>query len=821
MLLEKYNRKRVFTKTPEPRGQIQPSRGALKFVIQKHQASRLHYDFRLEMEGVLKSWAVPKGLSLNPADKRLAMMTEDHPMAYRTFEGTIPEDEYGGGDVIVWDEGTYEADGTSNCEDSETKMLAGLAKGDMKFTLYGSKIQGSYALIKMKGRQENAWLLIKHKDEFVSDRDITADQTSARSNKALGDEPHSKIYIGGNRRQAAPKTSPKPKINKASKNMPHNIRPMLATLTNEPFDNPDWLYEIKWDGYRAVAEVEDGAVKLYSRTGQPFEHRYPAVVAALTKLQHNGVLDGEIVSLDNTGKSHFQYLQNYDRDKQGKLQYRVFDLLYLDGEDLRQLPLIERKKKLQNLLPGKSIIQYSDHVTGKGLQFFEQATKQGLEGIMAKDGRSVYETGRRSESWLKIKTHQRQEAVICGFTAPQGSRKYFGSLILGVYEHKKLRYVGHTGTGFNQQSLKYIYDHLVRLETDDSPFEKPPKTNAPVTWVKPKLLAEVEFSEWTADGQMRHPSFQGLREDKPAEAVTQEKPVTHMEAKLTNLDKIYWPKEKITKGDLIEYYKSVSSIILPYLENRPQSLHRHPNGITAESFFQKNITVKVPEFVETVKLQLETEKRAINSIVCNNEQTLLYLANLGCIEINPWNARVGQLEYPDWGVIDLDPEQIGFDKVVEAARVTHKILENIDVPSYPKTSGKTGLHIFIPLGGKYTHDQAKQFIELVVTLVHHRLPQTTSLERSPDKRKKRIYLDYLQNRIGQTLAAPYSVRPWPGATVSTPLLWREVTKGLDPKRFTIKTLPARLQKLGDIWQPVIGKGINLKQALAKLEASLK
>jgi bifunctional non-homologous end joining protein LigD len=817
MGLQQYQQMRRFNETPEPKGQQsrqgQPA-GSLRFVIQKHQATRLHYDFRLEMEGVLKSWAVPKGPSLNPKDKRLAMMTEDHPIDYRKFEGTIPEGNYGAGEVIVWDEGTYEAEGSRGRKDSEQKMLAGLKAGQMTFVMQGKKINGLFSLVKLKRGEANAWLLVKKSDEFASTEDVTQDMSSVLSDKYLSDK----------------------KPGKRGKDaMPHQIKPMLATLVAEPFDDKDWIFELKFDGYRAIAEVDTGNVQLYSRNLQPFSERYLEVVEALQAIKQTVVLDGEIVVVDDSGKTSFQALQNYRKTKQGQLRYYVFDLLYLDGRDLRNLPLLQRKQLLRGIIPPRSIIQYSDHVTEEGQTFFAAAKKQGLEGIIAKNSQSVYRVGVRCEDWLKIKTHRRQEAVIAGFTEPRNSRKFFGSLVLGVYdEEKNLVYVGHTGTGFNHASLKDIYAKLMRLRQKQSPFARAPKTNMPVTWVKPELVCEVEFTEWTEDGLMRHPSFQGLRIDKPAQQVVREKEVATEQAIdhtinhsltmpfiPTNLQKIYWPKERYTKGQLINYYQAISKVILPYLKDRPQSLHRHPNGINGESFFQKNITTKVPEFVQTTKLVLETEKKSITSILCNNQETLLYLANLGCIEINPWNSKVKKIDYPDWAVIDLDPGKIGFDKVIETAIETRKLLDKIDVPSYPKTSGKTGLHIFIPMGAKYDYDQVKQFVEILVKLINTKLPKTTSVERSPSKRTRLIYLDYLQNRIGQTLAAPYSVRPWPGATVSAPLQWKEVKRGLDPAKFTMKNIFKRLDKLGDLWQPVIGTGIDLQAALNNLSKLVK
>jgi bifunctional non-homologous end joining protein LigD len=500
---------------------------------------------------------------------------------------------------------------------------------------------------------------------------------------------------------------------------------------------------------------------------------------------------------------------------------------------------------LKGILPANSIVRFSDHVPEKGEDLFRAARKQGLEGIMGKDGASPYLPGVRSGAWLKIKTSLRQEAVIAGFTEPRGSRKKFGALVLGVYSGKDLIYIGHTGTGFDQKSIAEMYAQLKPLITKNSPFKTAPKTNMPVTWVEPKLVGEIKFSEWTEGGNMRQPVFLGLRTDKAAREVVKEEPedagaaikeeeevsreprrrgnsrqesaATDSGLKLSHLDKIYWPEEGYTKGDLIDYYRTVSKTILPHLLDRPESMNRHPNGIKWENFFQKNIQGEVPPFVKTVKIRSESEERTINWLICENQETLLYMANLGCIELNPWNARYQNPDRPDYLVIDLDPDDSNtFDDVIKTALLTKKILDKAGAASYIKTSGKSGLHIAVPLRAKYTQEAARQFGEIIANLVHAAFPEKTSVIRDPKKRKGRIYVDFLQNRIGQTIAAPYSVRPWPGATVSAPLKWSEVKKGLLPSKFTIKTMPARIKKMGDLWCPITGKGADLEAALRKL-----
>jgi bifunctional non-homologous end joining protein LigD len=826
--LTEYERKRRSGETPEPFGGRSEGK-ALRFVVQKHQASRLHYDFRLELDGVLKSWAVPKGPSLDPEVKRLAMMVEDHPYDYKDFEGTIPAGNYGAGAVMVWDEGTYISAETDDPEAGRKKLKAGLQKGDLKFILHGQKLSGEFVLARMnRGESGNEWLLMKKRDNFATSEDVTTQDRSIKTGRSIEEIADEESL----RKDPSPRPREKVKtlkrlLSDAPKApMPQGVRPMLATLSPEAFEREGWIYEVKWDGYRAVAEVRGDTVRLYSRNLLDFNEKYPAIVKGLEGFGHEAVLDGEVVAVDESGRSSFQLLQQFHQTGRGNLLYYVFDLLHLDGHDLTGLPLMRRKEILERLLPiGR--VRYSEYISGDGLAFYEAARGQGLEGIMAKEGESTYRPGRRTKSWLKVKTHRRQEAVIAGFTAPRGSRKRLGALVLGVYEDDELTYIGHTGGGFNERSLREIYEQLRPLERSDSPFRVIPKTNAPVTWVEPRLVAEVSFQEWTADGHMRQPIFIGLRLDKDPREVRREgveeavvskgdKQTTLIDGhavRLTHQDKVYWPRDGYTKGDLVAYYREIAPVILPYLQGRPESLHRHPDGIEGESFFQKDVDHQPPDWVRTEEIYSESNKKDINYLVCEDEASLAYLANLGCIELNPWHSRVGKLERPDYLLIDLDPEEIGFDEVVRVAQTIHRILERAEVASYPKTSGATGLHICVPLGANYDYDQAKQFAQLIATLAHAELPETTSLERSPKKRQGKVYLDYLQNRYGQTMAAPYCVRPRPGAPVSTPLAWKEVKKGLDPAKFTIRTIHTRLEKKGDLWEPVLGPGVDLAKAL--------
>ncbi len=618
---------------------------------------------------------------------------------------------------------------------------------------------------------------------------------------------------------------------------------MLAELTNDVFSNDDWIFEIKWDGYRAVAEIEEGEVNLHSRNNISFNQKYFPIVETLKAFDTNIILDGEVVIVDDFGKSSFQLLQNYQKSGKGKLAYYVFDILHLNGYDLTNLPLIKRKEILKQILPDDlKNIRFSDHIVGDGENFYKVAVERGLEGILAKRINSKYQLGKRSKDWLKIKTRKRQEAVICGFTQPKGSRDKFGSLVIGVYDEGELIYIGQAGTGFTDQSLKDIYSKLKPFITDKSPFKKKIETNTPVTWVKPKYICDVEFMEWTEEGLMRAPVFMGLKEDKNLDDVIKEESpdengdeelitnkstmdkeikIGGKKLKLTNLNKIYFPDEGYTKGDLIEYYKNVSQYILPYLKGRPESLNRHPNGINGESFYQKDVKTQPPDWVHVEKIYSEHNEKDINYLVCNDEATLIYLANLGCIEINPWFSRVENLDNPDYLVIDLDPEDISFDKVVEAAIAVKEVLDAAGAKSYCKTSGATGLHIYVPLAAKYNYDVARDFAHLVAQFAHHKVRAFTSLERSPSKRQKKVYLDFLQNRPGQTLAAPYSVRPRLGAPVATPLKWEEVKIGLDPKNYTIKNTLERLGKIGDIFKDVLGKGIDIGKCISKLEAYSK
>jgi bifunctional non-homologous end joining protein LigD len=855
MALTKYKEKRNFKESPEPTGG-KADFEKLRFVVQKHDASRLHYDFRLEMEGVLKSWAVPKGPSTDPEVKRLAMMVEDHPYDYRNFEGIIPSG-YGAGTVIVWDEGFYElADAHGKEEKTQHKeLLNGINAGKLHFVLHGKKLKGEYALVKTHGRDENAWLLFKVKDKYVSKEDITLKDKSVISKRTLAqiEKTKTKFYEAKRVKESGSRAK-----------FPVKVSPMLATLVDKPFDKEGWQYEIKWDGYRVVAFCNKSKVALKSRNDKSLNEKFYPVYKAVQDWKINAVVDGEVVVLDENGKSNFGALQNWRSDADGELYFYVFDILWLNGKDLMQIPLSERRNLLKPMIPENSIIRISENFEVNGIEFFETAKKMGLEGIIAKKSDSTYSPGNRSKEWLKVKANKRQEMVIGGYTKNDDSSKSFSSLLLGVFEKGKLVYAGKVGTGFNDKQQIEMLKQFKPYLADSPPFKELPDINkrsrfrpnpphANAMWMKPALVCEVSFTEMTTDGIMRHPSFEAMRIDKNAEDVTREKAldtskiISKKKAKsktilrpagkkdrktflnptdvkqvrelvghninFSNLNKIYWPKEKITKRDMLNYYYQVAPFILPYLKDRPQSMNRHPNGITGESFYFKDVTGTAPEWVETIKYKSPSDNRVRKYLVAKNEASLLYMANLGCIEMNPWHSKVETEDYPDWCIIDLDPADNTFNQVIEAAKVTKDILESMGVTGYPKTSGSTGIHIYIPLGAKYTYEQSKEFARVIATLVQRVIPEYTSIERIVNARSGKMYIDFLQNRPQATIAAPYSLRPKPGATVSMPLHWAEVKKGLKMSDFTIYNAIDRIKNEGDIFKPVLGKGVNLEKII--------
>ncbi len=823
MSLAIYKKKRDFKSTPEPRSvKATGKKAKLSFVVQKHNATRLHYDFRLEMEGVLKSWAIPKGPSMVAGEKRLAIMVEDHPLPYGRFYGEIPEGNYGAGTVEIWDKGTYKP--VTETEDPEKNLLEMLGKGDIKFSLNGTYLKGRFAIFHLKDTEKgNEWMLVKKADEFAED---IFDIESIPPLKSK-----------------ASKTGKAVKVNSAEPFPDPLPRPMLAKLKGEVMDHPSWIYEMKLDGFRILCSVRDGKVELVSRNGNSYTKQFRTLLDDLGKIEENLVIDGEVVVEDSKGRSNFQLLQNHITEGKGALKYYVFDMLYLKGHSIMNFPLLKRKELIDAFF-GKydftKVIKL-DFRVGNGRDLFQSLSRKGFEGIIAKDPDSAYMPGKRPDSWLKIKSTLTQEGVICGYTLPQGSRKYFGSVILGMYEGKTLKYIGNCGTGFSETSLKHLYQKFEPLKRPECPFSEVPRLSyskgRPV-WLKPGLVATVKFMEWTRDGILRLPVFIGLREDKdPGEVVNEMKTLSKeqvinnpmeekekivalsgQKVKLTHLTKIYWPGEGYTKGDLIAYYQNISRYILPYLKDRPQSLNRHPHGIEGESFYHKDMDPgQIPKWIRTVKMESKSHTEGIDYLICNDVATLVFMANLGCIEINPWHSTYRKPEHPAYMILDLDPGDNPFKDVVNTALVIKELCDEINIACYCKTSGATGLHVYIPLGTRYDYDQVRTFAEILAILSHKRLPSVTSIERIVSKRKDKVYIDFLQNRKGQTIAAPYSVRPRAFATVSTPLNWKEVNHRLSPEMFTIRNIEKRLAKTGDLWKPVLQAGISLTKALKAIE----
>lgn len=828
MSLKTYEKKRNFDATPEPKAEIAGQSEISRFVVQRHDASRLHYDLRLEMGGVLKSWAVPKGPSMNPADKRLAIHTEDHPVKYLDFEGTIPKGNYGAGEMKIWDRGTFTA------AKGEADLKKQYAKKDLKICFNGKKLKGNFALVQAKSMEkENHWLLIKKKDDFAVALYYDAEALAEQSDTALPD----------------------------SMSLKELVKPMLADKAEKSFDGKDWIYEIKWDGYRALANIEEGAVQLYSRNGHSFNRKFEPVVDELQKVPYNVIFDGEIVALNTKGIPDFQLLQDYPGGKDAELRYYIFDLLYLNGHSIMHLPLGDRKNLLEELLDQIPGLPFCEHVDATGKEFFEVAVQNGYEGIIAKKMDSKYYPGTRSKNWLKIKARESQEALICGYT--EGER-VFGSLILGVYEGNELDYIGNCGTGFDGDTQKELMRKMQALSRNKSPFsEKINLKGRKAHWVKPELICEVFYSEWTNSGNLRHPVFKGLRNDKmPSEIKKtgsvkvdrkskkgrnsssqkekrEEEPledkrvgkvaaspnkrefleVEGISVPVSNLDKVLWPEEGYTKFDLINYYLEISETILPYLKDRPQNMNRHPDGIDSEGFYQKDSGDILPDWIETIGIYSESSNREIEYMLCQKTASLLYMANLGCIEINPWNSRTATMDNPDYTVIDLDPApKTTFEEVIEATLAVKEVLDMAGLKGYCKTSGSRGMHVYLPLAAKYNYDEARDFTKLLCHYVQEMLPKLTTLERSKKKRNGRIYLDYLQNRPGQTLAAAYCLRPKKGATVSAPLMWDEVSSKLDMREFNIETMPERIKnQKGEPFKGVLGKGINIEKALTALE----
>ena len=921
--LTEYRRKRDFARTQEPSGDTTESplrAGKFRFVIQKHAASHLHFDLRLELDGVMKSWAVPKGPSLDPSVKRLAMQVEDHPIDYNTFEGTIPKGEYGGGTVMLWDRGTYTADAATAPGEEEDAIRQGLARGDLKITFHGARLHGSFALVRMKFSRDRSssskpqWLLIKHRDKFASDEDVVAENmTSVESGRTMDEIASGKSRVWrSNRASNDPvvKTRLAKKVVAASSAPTPSfgsLEPMYASIGTEiPGDG--WTFEPKYDGIRVLAFTTAADVKLITRNGKDKAAQFPEVVAALKKLASETkrafLLDGEIVALIDGKPARFQELQSRMHVKEPRMIERLststpaaivlFDIL-VDGDDaLITKPWTERRARLLKLVGKRtaSHLWVTESIEGDGKKMLKRARRQGWEGIIAKRMDSTYEPGKRPRSWLKLKIEFREEFVVGGYTDPRNAREHIGALLLGYFDRNRFIYAGHTGGGFTRQGLSDMYKRLKPLERKTSPFEETPKTNEKAHWVKPEVVVEVKFSEWTADRRLRQPIFVGLRDDKDAKDVeieaasVQRKPVRKGVAasrdtrvkvparakgatktsvaksgrttdvnigrsratsaatlprvdksglleqlssiekargdgaldfgggkklKVSNLDKVFFPTGKYTKGDVMRYYTRIADLILPTIQDRPLVLKRFPNGIDGESFYQQKASESTPPDVRVEVITTDGGDKQPR-IIGGDLLTLLYTVQLGAISVDPWHSRVPSLEYADYTIIDLDPgPRANFARVVQAARWAKEVIDGFGLHAAIKTSGSTGLHIYLPLPPNTPNEAATLVAQMIATKVVDAHPKEATIERSVKARgAATVYVDYLQNIQGKTVAGPYCVRAKPGAPVSTPLKWTELTDDLDPREFHLGNAAERFEKVGDIWNEAMRKKNSLR-----------
>ena len=846
MALKEYRRKRDFRASPEPKGKRPPKQG-WSFVVQKHDASRLHYDFRLELDGVLLSWAVPKGPSLDPAVKRLAVHVEDHPVEYGGFEGSIPAGEYGGGTVMLWDRGTWEPEKDA-CADYE--------RGRLHFVLHGQRLHGGWVLARTSGASSDGgrnWLLIKRRDKYAS----TADVTEKYMRSVTTDRTMDEIAAGKRKAKTKPAArkksshAAKPKRNRSPGNalaqMPTYIEPQLATLIDRAPDGDEWVNEIKYDGYRMIAYLADGEVKMISRNRNDWSDRMSSLLPHIARLPaEQAILDGEVVVLDDRGLSHFQLLQNaFKEGNDRELQYVVFDLLYFDGEDLRSQPLEARKNRLSPLLKNKTggALSYSDHVVGRGAEFFDEARRAGLEGIISKRRDRPYQSGRGLD-WLKAKCKQEQEVVIGGFTAPRGNRNALGALLVGVRDPKRgLVYAGRVGTGFSVQTLHDLRKRFAPLERDRSPFadlnERHPDGRG-AQWIEPRLVAQVEFSNWTEDNRMRHPSYQGLREDKPAKSVTREKPVKLSYAKktsaanakkpqpvrndvtqvagvrMTNPTKILYPKTGVTKLDLANYYLAVAEWMLPHVAHRPLSIVRCPHGEGQACFFQKHPDAGTPKNLKRVSIQ-EKSKRA-TYVVAESADDLVALVQIGALEIHAWGSQTDKIEYPDRLIFDLDPDpSVPWKQVIAAAGQVRDFLIELGLQSFVKTTGGKGLHLVAPIQRRHAWPEAKAFCRAVALAIVEADPRRYTANMSKSVRAGKIFIDYLRNERGATAIVPYSSRAKPQAPVSVPVAWDELDSKITSDYFGLTDVVDRLAKLNqDPWREMAGVRQTLSRSAHKL-----
>jgi bifunctional non-homologous end joining protein LigD len=803
--LAQYREKRTASRTPEPFGGRVVAGGSI-FVVQKHAARNLHWDLRLEHDGVLLSWAIPKGPSPSQADKRLAMMTEDHPLEYAEFEGVIPEGEYGAGAMIVWDRGVWVP-----LEPTDE----GLEKGKLLFELRGHKLMGKWTLVKTK-QAPNSWLFIKERDGYLEPDKSTEDypDDSIYSGLTVDDFPRADA-LADELAERVEETDAKPRPVRAS-----DVSLMLATAEEQPFSRKDWIFELKYDGYRLLAERDDREPFLRSRAGHDMTHTFPDIARAVRGLPYGGlVLDGEVVVNDGEGKPSFSRLQRRGRilNKSDALRasvespalYHAFDILAVEGYDLRGLPLLERKEILRHVLPTVGPIRYTDHIAEQGEAMYKHVDAMRLEGIVAKKAGAPYRGG-RSRNWIKVRTVRVEDFVVVGWTEPKGTRSGFGSLHIGQYDGDDLVYLGSVGSGFKDSELDEVLSMLLELETDTTPCTRGPTIKGKGHhWVRPNIVAEVKYKEFTDHGLARQPSFVAFHPEKrPADCLVEgaagdaEPPepveiVEEREVPFTNLTKIFWPEEGYTKGDLIEYHRVIAEWMLPYLQDRPLVMTRYPDGIDGKSFFQKDAPPYAPDWFRRVTVWSEGSERELSYFVAEDIESLLYVINMGTIPLHVWSSRITTLAHPDWCILDLDPKEAPFTDVVEIARLIHDLCDEIGLPSFPKTSGSSGIHVLIPLGRRLTYEQSRTLGQLLARVVVTERPDIATVTRNPDRRDGKVYVDFVQNGHGRLLVAPYTVRPKPGATVSAPLKWSEVTKRLTIQQHTIKSLPRRMKRLGE------------------------
>ena len=830
--LDEYRRKRSPDRTPEPFGS-DPDRdadGALRpgiFVVQQHDATRMHFDLRLEWDGVLKCWAVPRGPSPDPKDKRMALMTEDHPVEYADFEGVIPAGNYGAGPMIVWDRGIWKPVGDPR---------AGVRDGKLLFELKGFKLKGMWTLV----RTQQGWLLIKETGDGHVRRGGTYDDRSVLSGLRVSELNERGRRAAEIREECVRLGAPRHELRG------EDAQPMLAEPRTEAFDDPDWIFELKYDGFRAIVAREGSRPRIFYRRGADATSVFPDLARALLSLPADRfVADGEIVVLDETGRPVFQRLQKRalltaPRDIEraaGELPATLFlfDLLGFEDFDLRPLPLLERKKLLLRLVPSDGPLRAVDHVPGAGRALFASVRELGLEGIVGKRAQSAYRAG-RFRDWAKIRSDRVGDFAVVGFSKGEGSRSGFGAVHVAVQTAGGLVYVGRVGGGFSEKEVKQAREELLALRVDKPPCAGPLPKGAGNTWARPKLVVEVRYKEITEEGLLRQPTFLRFRPDKTPAECTEPLPLLvaappmSREVPFSNLSKVFWPEEGFTKGDLIEYYRAISPWLLPYLRDRPVVLTRYPDGIAGKSFFQKDAPEYVPSWIRTARIpggggfarDPDTEGREVEFFICEDVETLLYLANLGTIPLHLWASRLLAAQNPDWCIIDLDPKTAPFADVITLARAVHALCDELGLPNFCKTSGQKGLHVLVPLGGQLDHAQSVTLAELIASTIEKDYVAIATTARQIPARKGRVYLDCYQNGYGKTIAGPFSARPVPGATVSMPLKWTEVNARLDPRKYTLKTAPSRMKKLGaDPLLPVLTLRPDLPAALARLSSRLK